>query len=195
MKLLLTRHGETEENIAGILQGHMPGKLTDNGIEQAKKLALRLDGHEIDVIFSSDLDRAVKTAKEIIKKHPNAHVHYTKELRERNLGSYQGKHREHVDWENQPQDIETLQQMKNRAKDFLYKVYHENKNKTVLLVTHGGIGRSLISVIFNKPADKIFEMDKIKNTAIYIFEIKEDLSGNVILENCTKHLETPKVQL
>lgn len=166
----------------------MPGKLTDNGFRQAKKLALRLKDDKIDVIFSSDLDRVLKTTKEIIKKHPNIAVHYTIELRERNLGSYQGKHSEYVDWENQPHDIETLQQMKNRAKDFLYKVYHSNKNKTVLFVTHGGIGRSLISVILDKPADKIFEMNKIKNTAIYIFEIKEDLSGNVILENCVKHL-------
>lgn len=188
MKLLLTRHGETEENIKRILQGHMPGKLTDNGIKQAKKLALRLKDEKIDFIFSSDLDRAVRTTKEIIKKHPKALVYYTSELRERNLGSYQGKHSECVDWENQPHDIETLQQMKDRAKDFLHRVYCNNKNKTILFVTHGEIGRSLISIILDRPADKIFKMDEIKNTAIYIFEINDDLKGNVIIENCTKHL-------
>ncbi len=37
MKLTITRHGETEENIAGILQKHLPGKLSANGIEQASK--------------------------------------------------------------------------------------------------------------------------------------------------------------
>lgn len=188
MRLILTRHGETEENITGILQGHMPGKLPKNGIIQAKKFALRLKDDKIDIVFSSDLDRAVKTTKEIAKNHHGIPVHYTKELRERNLGSYQGKHSEQVNWEKQPYDIETLQQMQNRAKKFLHKVYSKNKNKTVLFVTHGGIGRSLVTVIIRKPADIIFEMEKIKNAAVYIFRVKEDLSGNVILENCTRHL-------
>ena len=188
MRLILTRHGETEENITGILQGHMPRKLTKNGIIQAKKLALRLKDDKIDIVFSSDINRAVKTTKEIVKNHPGIPVHYTKELRERNLGSYQGKHSEHVNWEKQPYDIETLQQMQDRAKIFLNKIYNKNKNKTVLFVTHGGIGRSLITVIIRNPANIIFEMEKIKNAAVYIFDIKEDLSGDVILENCIRHL-------
>jgi len=42
MKLIITRHGETEENTKGIIMGHLPGKLTPLGIEQAKKVAQRL---------------------------------------------------------------------------------------------------------------------------------------------------------
>jgi len=42
MKLILTRHGETIENQKGIMQGHLPGHLSKQGVEQAKKLALRL---------------------------------------------------------------------------------------------------------------------------------------------------------
>ena len=67
MKLIIARHGETEENKKGILQGHLPGKLTELGIEQSKKLALRLKNEKIDAIYSSDLARASNTAKEIIK--------------------------------------------------------------------------------------------------------------------------------
>jgi broad specificity phosphatase PhoE len=188
MKLILTRHGETEENIAGILQGHMPGKLTINGEEQTKKLAQRLTAYEVDIIYSSDLDRATKTTKEIIKANPNPVVYFTKELRERYLGVYQGRHSDEVDWNNQPSDIETLQQMQNRIKNFLQKIYNKHKNKTILFVTHGAIGRSLITVILGKPADIIFEMEKIKNTAIYLFDIKDNLSGKVIINNCDKHL-------
>jgi len=57
MRLILVRHGETEENVAKITQGHMPSKLTKQGIEQAKKLALRLKDEKIDKIFVSDLKR------------------------------------------------------------------------------------------------------------------------------------------
>ena len=65
MRLILTRHGQTEENVKRILQGHMPGKLTPLGIEQAKKLASRLKDENIDAIYSSDLARTTDTTKEM----------------------------------------------------------------------------------------------------------------------------------
>ena len=42
MNLIITRHGETKENKLGIIQGHLPGKLSRKGIKQVKKVALRL---------------------------------------------------------------------------------------------------------------------------------------------------------
>jgi len=91
MKLIITRHGETEDNKAGIIQGHLPGKLTDVGINQAKKIALRLKDEKINYIYSSDLARASDTTKEILKYHPDAPVKFVKNLREKFLGSWQGK--------------------------------------------------------------------------------------------------------
>ncbi len=80
MKLIITRHGETEENRTGIVQGHLPGQLSESGIEQAQKLALRLKGEKIDVIYSSDLDRASDTAKEIAKDHPSVPIRFVRDL-------------------------------------------------------------------------------------------------------------------
>ena len=91
MRLILTRHGETEENKIGIMQGHLPGKLSAEGIEQAQKLALRLKDEKIDFIYSSDLARASDTAKEIASFHPHAPIKFVEDLRERNLGEFQGK--------------------------------------------------------------------------------------------------------
>ena len=48
MRLILTRHGETEENVADIIQGHLPGKLSEKGIAQVKKVAKRLKDEKID---------------------------------------------------------------------------------------------------------------------------------------------------
>ncbi|MFQ6617233.1 MAG: histidine phosphatase family protein [Fidelibacterota bacterium] len=50
MKIYLIRHGETEENLRGIVQGHFPGKLTPKGIIQAEKLAEEPCRNEIYVI-------------------------------------------------------------------------------------------------------------------------------------------------
>lgn len=189
MKLMLTRHGETIENQKKIMQGHMPGHLSKRGIEQAKKLALRLKDEKIDAIYSSNLARAADTAREIAKYHKNIPINFVQELREADLGSFTGKCSEDVDWDNRPDDIESAASMQKRAKKLLYKVYNKYKNATVLFVGHNGINKALISVILNKSADQIEEIKNQFNTSINIFEIKEDNKHIVHLMNCVKHLE------
>ena len=151
MKLILTRHGETIENKKGIHQGHLPGTLSKKGSEQAKKLALRLKNKKIDVIYSSDLARAADTAKEIIKFHPHTPIYFVKGLRERYSGEFQGKKSSELDWDNQPEDAETYQDIQNRAKKILDKAYKKYSDSTVLFVGHGGINNSIITVIQNSP--------------------------------------------
>lgn len=51
MKLIMARHGQTEENVKKIFQGHLPGKLTKLGEEQAKKLAERLKDEKLILFF------------------------------------------------------------------------------------------------------------------------------------------------
>jgi len=68
MKLIIVRHGETEENKKGIVMGHLPGKLSQEGINQIKKVALRLKDEKIDFIYSSDLTRASDTGLLILRK-------------------------------------------------------------------------------------------------------------------------------
>ncbi len=66
MKLILVRHGETEENKNLILiGGECQGTLSEKGKQQAKEMALKLKDVRIDVICSSDLARVVDTASEI----------------------------------------------------------------------------------------------------------------------------------
>ena len=188
MKLIITRHGETEENKKGILQGHLPGKLTKLGIEQARKLALKLKDEKIDAIYSSDLTRASDTAKEIAKYHPNVHSYFVRELREKDQGNITGKLIKEVDW-SKPRDTEKKEQMLRRAKRILDKAYQKYKGQTVLFVSHGGLIKILIALIMNKPVESIKELDNHINTGVSIFEIKEDNKNNIILLNCGKHLD------
>ncbi len=83
MRLIITRHGETVENTKGIMQEHLPGKLTEKGISQAKEIGNKLRNQKIDLFFSSDLKRAKDTIKEIYKYHLKKPLIYTEELREK----------------------------------------------------------------------------------------------------------------
>jgi probable phosphoglycerate mutase len=192
MRLIITRHGETLENIKGILQGQLQGTLSKNGIQQSKKLANRLKDEKIDYIFSSDLKRAVDTTKEIIKYHLNSKLFYVKELREKHLGEFQGKTREEVNWNSktltapkEPKESESMEVFLQRVESFLDSVIENHYKDSVLLVCHGGVTKVLIAHILGK---NLSDIKRIKNTSITIFEIEKDREPKLILFNSTEHL-------
>lgn len=196
MKLIIVRHGETEENVKKICQGQRPGKLTKNGIEQTKKLALRLKDKKIDVVFSSDLKRAKDAAKEIIRLH-NVPVHYIPELRERNFGIFEGRLIEKYKKsqkesglsraEFRPEGGESSIDIKKRVQEFLSKVFKEYKGKDVLIVSHAAVIRMLLGILLKKPIEEASYI-KQANACVNIIEIGEDSEHKAHLINCIKHL-------
>ena len=85
MKIFTVRHGQTHWNTEGRIQGHMDIPLDEAGLAQAEKLGIRLAGKKVDIVYSSDLARAAKTA-EIINRHHNAEFVTTSALREASFG-------------------------------------------------------------------------------------------------------------
>jgi len=196
MKLIITRHGETEENAAGIIQGHLHGKLSNIGISQAKKVALRLKDEKIDFIYSSDLARTSDTAKEIAKFHSTVPIEFVKELREKYLGEWQGKSKTELGFPKtlsiagiSPKDGETFEELFNRAKKFLYNILTKHSKDTVLFAGHNSINKALIAVITNKTPDAIKSIENLHNTSICIFEIDEDKNHKMYVFNCKEHLD------
>lgn len=192
MKLILTRHGRTLENEEHIIQGQTHGTLSEEGKLQAQKLAERLRDKKIDCIYSSDLKRAAETAKEIASLHPGVKLEQALELRERDYGAFTGKkkHEVSVDFNKDHPQLEHVTSMRARAKKILDRAYAEHPNGTVVFVGHNHINRALISVIMNIPEEKVWEeLKPQKNTAVNIFEIREDKNHVVHLLNDTKHLD------
>jgi broad specificity phosphatase PhoE len=188
MRLILTRHGETEENVKSIIQGHLPGKLTKKGREQAKKLAKRLAKEKIDVIYSSDLARTVDTTKEIVKYHPKIPVHYIQELRERKLGILEGQHKSAFSRYRNVKNIERMADLLIRAKKLIQDIYKKNKRKNVLLVSHGCFGHALVCAIKDK-SHRYIRPNELSNTSVSIFDIKENQQHRIILYNSVGHLQ------
>jgi broad specificity phosphatase PhoE len=196
MRIIITRHGETEQNKAKILQGQIQGDLSELGKEQAKKLANRLKEEKIDCIFSSDLRRALDTASEIRKYHNQIPFEVVEDLRELNMGSLQGKPApegwKEKRWEKgflKGKNGEENEELLNRAKNFINNITSKFENETVLLVAHNGINRALISILLEKNLEEMRELESLKNTSITIFEFNEEGKALLKLMNCIKHLE------
>jgi 2,3-bisphosphoglycerate-dependent phosphoglycerate mutase len=190
MKLIITRHGETIDNVKRIVQGHLGGKLSKRGEIQAKKLAERLKKEKIDEIYSSDLKRAADTAKEIAKFHKHLKIQFDKRLRERFFGKFQGKPvpEKNWDWIGITKGIETDSAMTKRFKEFFKEIHKKHKNENVLIVTHGGMKRVILIDINNSLPNKTDAIENFGNTSVSIFRVSK---GKIIPEllNCTMHLD------
>lgn len=194
MKLIIVRHGETEENRAGIIQGHFPGVLSELGREQARKLAKRLKNEKIDLIISSDLARALDTAKEIVKFHANTDLVPDERLRERYFKKFEGKRKKDlripknarlIDYCNE-EDIESDEEVFTRVKSLIKNIL-EKEEENILLVGHMGVCKFVVATLLNKEIENLRGM-KLKNTSVSIFE-REDEKIKMRLLNCTEHLK------
>lgn len=86
---MLVRHGETDWNRDGRIQGQTDVPLNDRGREQARQLAEELEGSEFDAVYASDLVRARETA-EIVAAWTGLPVVVDADLRELNFGAWEG---------------------------------------------------------------------------------------------------------
>ncbi len=196
MKIFLTRHAQTEENASGIIQGQLPGKLSQTGRIQAQKVAQRLKDWRIDFVYSSDLARAVETAKEIAKYHPNIPLQYDSDLRERNLGEYQGKNTAELGWQDENYVVkeislekgESLEALYQRAQKFIDKLQKKHPKGRILCSGHEGINRAIIASILGKGPQGIQEVTDQYNTALNVIELSKDQKYKIHKINSIDHL-------
>ena len=134
-ELLLVRHGETDWNAVGRLQGHTDRPLSDYGREQARRLADDLAGEEFDAIYASDLARARDTA-EIVGERLQLPVVEDPDLREKNWGTWEGlTSTERLEVELAGESTEEHQRRMLAA---LGRIAANYPGGRVLVVTHGG---------------------------------------------------------
>jgi len=158
----IIRHGETEWNIEGRLQGQKDSSLTANGKRQAKELAKMLRQVKFDECFSSDLTRAADTAQILALDHQLA-VKTSALLREGRFGRFEGKTKADLQQELQTaldireqlsreerfryrteETMETDEEMMARMITFLRQTALAYSGKTVLVVSHGAMMRTLL---------------------------------------------------
>lgn len=176
---LFVRHGETEWNRQGVLQGFTDISLNDTGRAQAQAAIALLRDHPIDRIVCSPLARARETTdiiNAVLKKPVSMH----EGIRERHFGAFEGKNRADItrmraemqasglpDEENGypcPPGGETYGDFQSRIMRAITDELHATPEQAVMFVCHGGVyrvlRRSLIGDIEESPNVKPFMFEK-----------------------------------
>lgn len=197
----LVRHGQTDANVQGVLQGHIDTPLGETGRAQARAAAERLKHEKFDLFYASDLSRALETAQ-IIGKAIGMEPTPLRELREWRLGELEGRpHSElrtlypdiiqsfHLD---RAEDIpvpggESRDEFFLRITTCLDRLRDENPGARILLVSHGGALRA----VYRHIAGFIGEgrlIPQMTNAGICRFRSHEG-SWQMLTWNETTHLE------
>lgn len=165
VRLYLCRHGQTDYNAQGRIQGSSVDRpLTDTGIQQAERVAEALRDVPLDLVGSSPLARAVQTADAIAKKHPAANRVEHSDLREMNFGDFEGKQLDslkdgykHVNdaWANGDVDkkwpgggespVDVASRARKALRDLGCLVGGDHGVRHVALVTHGRFNKIILA--------------------------------------------------
>ena len=139
MKLYVIRHGQTNWNLKGIIQGQKDIELNDKGINEARKAKDEFNSLKIDLIMCSPLKRAKETAK-ILNTDKNINIIYKSELIERGLGDFEGESciTEEDDIYNYHmnktiRNIEPVVDLCNRINDLIDEIINKYKGKKYLI--------------------------------------------------------------
>jgi len=201
-KIYLTRHGETEWNRQLRFQGHKNSDLTDKGILGAELLADRIEEIDIDYIISSPLMRAYHTA-EIAKGNKNIEIIKHEGLMEINLGDFEGmsyteikaKHPKMLEsiekdpLNNRYPNGENLKEFYNRVLKAFKEIIEKYKNKTILIVAHGGTLKCIEAYIRGFTLSNDWIGNVVKNCSLSYIEANENNEIKEIFYNDTRHLE------
>src|SRR5699024_2883573 len=203
-KIYLTRHGESKWNVLKKVQGQQNIDLTQKGIKQAEKLAKRLNNQEIDAIYSSDLSRAYETAK-IVGAENKINIVKLKELREIKFGPREGLDieeiinnycEEHKLWLKTPhklklEKVETIEELKERAKKALDIILSNKELENVLIVSHGAFLKAILLVLLDLDISS-FSRFSLNNVSLSIVEFRQ--YNNILkLFNDINHLREDNV--
>lgn len=155
--LFLARHGETVDNVRQLIQGQTQGQLTDEGVRQARLMASQYADQRIDAVVSSDLNRAIQTARFVADGHGLA-LDTTPLLRERDWGAFTGHYIPDLKDAVWPDDIETQEALLRRAGLFLDFVREKYAGQRVFAVGHGIFNKAIQAVFYQKPMREVARM-------------------------------------
>ncbi|MBJ8348733.1 histidine phosphatase family protein [Antrihabitans sp. YC2-6] len=156
--IALVRHGETDWNMHGRLQGSSDIPLNGTGRAQAREAAHRLAGREWHSIISSPLSRANETAQIIGAELGLDEPKTFPDLVERHYGEAEGL----TDWEAYNEwphgwypGLEPRASVAERGLRTIVELAHDNPDDAIIVVSHGGVIRAILDVVHTRRSPRI----------------------------------------
>jgi broad specificity phosphatase PhoE len=195
MDIYFIRHGQTDWNAAGKMQGQTDIPLNETGIAEAHASKNKVDALVFDAAYSSTLRRAMHTAEIMLgdKKHKLTHDH---RLMERNYGAFEGTHYEEYERMGKtrstfhPEKGESREQFIGRIRGFIDEMYGLHHNQSIVIFSHGGVYRALLAALFDLTWEQ-YKQYKIHNCDVR--HIRLSAGKAQLLEDGKVILETPWV--
>lgn len=178
MRLLVVRHGRTDWNDLKKVQGLADIELNETGKMQAKEVGKSLENEKIDLIICSPLKRTRQTAN-IINEGKNIDIIYDERIKERDFGEFEGLNRKEFDYlgywtyskNYKYENAENIQVFFKRIFDFLNDIKEKYKDKTVLLVIHGGVSVAINAYFEGLPKENEPTKNALQNCQVKEFKL------------------------
>jgi 2,3-bisphosphoglycerate-dependent phosphoglycerate mutase len=202
-QVLFIRHGETDWNRIKRIQGHIDIPLSEHGFLQAEQLAARLAHEKIDAVYSSDLQRAMQTARPFADAL-GLDLNLTEGLRERFYGAFQGLDSdeinekfpaEYVEWQTRdpgfapPGEGESQRVFYHRVVHAMEPIIAAHPGGRIACVAHGGvldcIYRFAMKLQLSEPRDW-----PLLNCSINIVDYEDGAAAKVVAWGDVAHLAT-----
>ncbi|MGE7665111.1 histidine phosphatase family protein [Ureibacillus composti] len=201
IEILLIRHGETEWNAEGRLQGWLDSNLTPTGRRHAEKLRDFLSQKTFDAVYSSPSQRALQTANIIVNQKMN--IIQDARLQEIRLGNWQGRlikeilqndSKRYLHYTESPElydpdpESERFEQVSKRMGEFLHNCTQKHDGERIVVVTHGVAIRALLVAIRQLPIQEIWNTGEITGTSLTKLIVENGVVMPVYIGK-TPHLE------
>ena len=200
-RIYLIRHCEAQGNKNRVFHGHYDSEITENGMCQLKLLSERFKDIPYDVIYSSDLQRAYKTA-EAANKYRMLPIIKRKELREIFGGEWEDLDfvniakkfpAEFEMWTNDPKSFkmpggESYFDFYNRIKAAMDTIIKENKGKTAVVVTHGTVIKLYLTYASGLKLEDSEKIEWCDNTAVSVIDYDDNFVPEIEFMNDNSHL-------
>ena len=191
-KVYVVRHGETEGNYYGRVSGFYDTHLTGRGLKQIACLTKRFENEKIDAVYSSNRDRAIKTAQAVVAGK-GLEVNITPRLGECSLGNWDNKcwgelsyfdtdnYRQYftsfINWHSE--NSEHISDLKARMIGLVRELAEKHDGQNIVLVSHGHAIRALLCEITGVPDDQVNTKGYGGNAAVSLLRVE---NGVVTLE-------------
>ena len=188
MDLLLVRHGVSEHNTSDVISGGTSNpNLSQAGVKQVEEVSKIIDNNKIDQVYASPLIRAKRTAQILTDFQKD--IITDDRLKEMDFGSWEGQHAEELKvkcpdafddlgninskYTKYAKNGETFEQVADRVEEFLAEIQPYSNDKTIMVVCHGFVIRSLIARWFKLKIEDVMTVRNVSFTELH-FE-KDDI--------------------